>query len=80
MVSLETIGTEEEKASEMIQLLDSKNLTEVDIIAHSIGAISSVFCAIQIPERIKHVVFINPPSDEKDPKGLIKKYRAMLSL
>lgn len=78
VVSLETIGTEEEKASEIIQLLDSKNLKEVDIIAHSIGAMSSVLVGLR-DNRIKHLVLLNPPGDEKDSKGLIRKYRAMLS-
>lgn len=78
VVSLETIGTEEEKASEMIQLLDSKNLIEVDIIAHSIGAMSAVLAGLR-DNRIKHLVLLNPPGDEKDSKGLIRKYKAMLS-
>lgn len=78
VISLETIGTEEEKASEMIQLLDSKNLKEVDIVAHSIGAMSSVLAGLR-DNRIKRLVLLNPPGDEKDSKGLIRKYKAMLS-
>jgi pimeloyl-ACP methyl ester carboxylesterase len=79
VISFEPSGTEDEKAGEILSILNLKGLDEIDIIAHSLGAMSSVLAAVQIPERIKHMVLLNPPSDETNPKELIKKYSAMLS-
>ncbi len=80
VVSLEPSGSEEEKARELLSLIDLKGLESVDFIAHSVGSISASLAALQIPERVRKIVFLNPPVSEQDPNYLIRKYRKMLSL
>lgn len=72
-------GTEEEKVESLLQFLDLKGLEEVDVISHSLGAMSAVAAALR-DSRIKRLVLLNPPDEEHDPKGLIKKYKDMLNL
>lgn len=79
VVSVVPTGTEEEKVDSLIRVLDLKGLEEVDIIAHSLGAMSSVAAALR-DSRIKRLVLLNPPDEERDPKGLVKKYKEMLNL
>jgi pimeloyl-ACP methyl ester carboxylesterase len=64
--------------SDLVESIDLKGLEEIDIIAHSVGAINSVLAALQ-DRRIKHLVLLNPPIEEKDPRELRRKYRDMLS-
>lgn len=78
VISVVPTGTEEEKVAGLIHLLDLKGLEEVDIISHSLGAMSSVAAALR-DTRIKRLVLLNPPDEEHDTKGLIRKYSEMLS-
>ena len=78
VISVVPTGTEEEKVARLIQLIDLKGLEEVDIISHSLGAMSSVVAALR-DSRIKQLVLLNPPDEEHDARGLIKKYSEMLS-
>jgi len=78
VLALKTKGTEEEKARQLVEFIKQKGLEKVDIIAHSIGAMSALPAAAEISERVKHLILINPPSEENDPNGLIGKYSAML--
>ena len=78
VISVVPTGTEEEKVSKLIELIDLKGLEEVDVISHSLGAMSSVVAALR-DARIKRLVLLNPPDEEHDTKGLIKKYSEMIS-
>ena len=72
------VAGNEDDVQGLIRYLNLKGLEEVDIIAHSVGAINSVLAGLQ-DRRIKSLVLLNPPGDEKDSKGLIRKYKSMLS-
>ncbi len=78
VISVVPQGTEEEKVAGLIRFLDFKGLEEVDVISHSLGAMSSVAAALR-DARIKRLVLLNPPDEEQDARGLIKKYSEMLS-
>lgn len=78
VISVVPVGTEEEKVARLISVLDLKGLDEVDIISHSLGAMSAVAAALR-DLRIKRLVLLNPPDEEHDTKGLIRKYSEMLS-
>jgi hypothetical protein len=80
VISLEPAGEEEEKARELLSFIDLKGLERIDLIAHSVGSISASLAAVQLPDRVKRLVLLNPPVSEHDPKNLIRKYRDMLSL
>lgn len=78
VISVVPTGTEEEKVARLIRLIDLKGFNEVDVISHSLGAMSSVVAALR-DARIKRLVLLNPPDEEYDTKGLIKKYSEMLT-
>lgn len=80
VISLVPNGNEDEKAQELIDLIKSKDFSEVDVIAHSVGAICTEIAGIIEPGLLKKIILINPPVDENDPRDLIRKYKAMLSL
>ncbi len=55
---------ERQKASNLLELLDSKHLSEgtkVDVIAHSEGCINAIAAAIARPERFRNIVLVAPP-------------------
>lgn len=79
VVSIEPIGSEEEKADELLSLIELKGLENVDLIAHSVGSISASLAALQIPGKVRHLVLLNPPMNENDPRNLIRKYKEMLN-
>lgn len=58
--------SEYNKARALIDTLDKKELRAVDLIAHSEGAIPAIIAALNYPERIRSIVFV-------DPAGLIGK-------
>lgn len=73
-------GTEAEKARKLIDYLKAKGLKKANIIAHSVGAICSELAGLEEPDLIQRLVLLNPPTDEKNSRDLIGKYKAMLSL
>lgn len=58
--------SEYNKAGALIDTLNKKELKEVDLIAHSEGAIPAIITALTYPDRIRSIVFV-------DPAGLIGK-------
>lgn len=77
VISLETSGSEDEKAEEFIALLNLKGFEEVDIVAHSLGTMGVILAGFK-DSRLKNFVFLNPPSDEESSSDVIRRYRAML--
>ena len=80
VISFEPAGTEEEKAKELIELLNLKGLEKISVIAHSVGAISSALAALEVPNRIKEMVFLNPASmmGSDTIRDLISRYSNLL--
>lgn len=79
VISTVPLGSEEEKVEGLMRFLDLKELEEVDVIAHSLGAMSSLVAAVR-DSRIKSLILLNPPGNENDPRVLIRKYKDMLSV
>ena len=79
VLSMETKGTEDKKTDSLIKFIDSKGVGEADLIAHSVGSISSVLLAAKIPKRIRHLVMLNPASmlGNDSERDLIGRYKAM---
>jgi len=80
VLSAEFSGTEDEKAEEIQDLVTGRNIIGADIIAHSVGSISTALAALKRPDIFHKMVFLNPASmvGEDSEKGLIRRYAQLL--
>lgn len=81
IISPELVGQEEQKAENIRLLSINKGLRRIDIIAHSVGAISAVNALRNNPSLAKRLILINSASllVDDDNRELIKRYSGLLA-
>jgi len=77
----ELAGNSKQRAEDIRLLTISKSLRRVDVIAHSVGAISAVNAILQNPSLPSRMILINSASvmGEDDDKELIRRYSNLLN-
>lgn len=80
IVSPELVGQEEQKAEDIRLLTIDKSLRRIDIVAHSVGAISAVNASLKNPSLAKRLILINAASllGDDDDRELIRRYSTLL--
>ncbi len=76
VLSVELSGDEDQKAEDINSLIYSKKVRGVDVVAHSVGAISVVKAALDRPNAAGKIILVNPASMIGDDsiKELIRRY------
>lgn len=81
IISPELVGLEEQKAEDIRLLSINKGLRRIDLVAHSVGAISAVNASRNNPSLAKRLILINSASllGDDDNRELIKRYSGLLA-
>lgn len=81
IVAPELVGQEEQKAKDIRLLAINKGLRSIDVVAHSVGAISAVKASRNNPSLAKRLILINSASllGDDDNRELIKRYSNLVS-
>lgn len=63
------------KVSALVTALIAKNLSEVNVVAHSEGGLYTILAATLFPEKFKRIVLVNPGGmiGEDSPRQLVKR-------
>lgn len=49
------------EAQSILEVLDLRNIHEVDVLAHSAGALNATVMALWQPYKVRNIIFLNPP-------------------
>lgn len=79
IVTAELTGSEEQKAEQIENILNSKEIERTNLIAHSVGAISAVLAADR-SFSIRRMVLLNPASmiGRDSIKDIISRYKTLM--